>query len=465
MYFTVVLASTRDGGIGYKGKLPWNIPRDMEFFRRTTTREHGGVATALIMGRKTWESLPHRPLHERMNIVVTSSSVAEEGAMFVRTLDDALAAAARCNCWPIVIGGAALFADALSPARVTARQCTIVYHTTVKTSYPHDVAFRYDFASAFAFQEVIDEDEECCWTKYYGYNATQHEEWAYLKLVHEILTRGNPRSVPSGAPPMETMAVFGRSLRFSLRDGTVPLLVTKRVFWKGVVEELLWFIRGCTDARELAARGVHIWDANASRAALDARGFQDRDEGDLGPIYGFQWRHYGATYRGPHACYDGEGVDQLAALVNGIRAAPHARTHLLTAWNPVTIPDMALPPCHVLAQFFVESGNATLSCMVYMRSSDVGLGLPFNMASYALLTHLIAHVCKLVPWELVLVLGDTHVYTAHIPGLRTQLERVPCTPFPKVTLSASARLEDFTYERIVLEGYEPAQAIPLPLIV
>src|SRR3989344_3966928 len=459
VHFTLLLASTPEGGIGYKGKLPWHLPRDMEFFRRTTT--HG----ALIMGRKTWDSLPRRPLPGRLNIVVTSSAtefgaLAQQNLVFTRTLDDALAAAARHGRWPIVIGGAALFAKALSPARMAAGECTAVYHTAVKASYPHDVAFRYDFAAAFASQEVLDEDEECRWTKYYG---AQHEEWAYLALVHDILTRGVPRSVPSGAPPMETLAVFARSLRFSLQAGTVPLLVTKRVFWKGVVEELLWFIRGRTDARELAARGVHIWDANASRAALDARGFHDRAEGDLGPIYGFQWRHYGAAYRGSGACYDGEGVDQLAALVRGIRAAPHARTHLITAWNPAALPDMALPPCHVFAQFFVESG--TLYCQVCMRSADVGLGLPFNMASYALLTHLVAHVCGLAARELVLVLGDAHVYTAHIPGLRAQLERVPRTPFPKVTLTASARLEDFTPEHIALVGYDPAPAISLPLIV
>lgn len=207
----------------------------------------------------------------------------------------------------------------------------------------------------------------------------------------------------------------------------LPLLTTKRVFWKGVVEELLWFIKGSTNAKELTDKGVHIWDPNSSRAFLDSCGFTDREEGDLGPIYGFQWRHFGAEYTDMHADYTGQGtstdsrflasesettgetirtnpltrhkqffhsgIDQLRDVIDKLKNTPDDRRIIMSAWNPVDIPKMALPPCHCFVQFYVSDGE--LSCHLYQRSADVGLGVPFNIASYSLLTCMIAHVTNL----------------------------------------------------------------------
>lgn len=264
-----------------------------------------------------------------------------------------------------------------------------------------------------------------------------------------------------------TRSVFGATMAFSLRGGRFPLLTTKRVWVRGVAEELRWFLAGRTDARALAGRGVHIWDGNGSRAALDARGLTHRAVGDLGPVYGFQWRHFGAAYTDFHADYTGAGVDQLAALVDGLVADPAGRRHLLTAWNPAALADMALPPCHVLAQFYVARGE--LSCQLYQRSGDLGLGVPFNVASYALLTVVLAAVTGLTPGRLRHVLGDAHVYGNHGAALGVQLARVP-RPFPTLSLRRElprgvAGLTDWTWDDLDVRGYEPYPAVKMDMAV
>ncbi|KIY92032.1 dihydrofolate reductase [Monoraphidium neglectum] len=177
--------------------------------------------------------------------------------------------------------------------------------------------------------------------------ASRHDEMQYLDLVSELINEGNPRGDRTGTG---TLSKFGVQSRYNLRHGMFPLLTTKRVFWRGVMEELLWFIRGSTDAHELRDRGIHIWDGNSSRDFLDGRGLHHREEGDLGPVYGFQWRHFGAQYVDRHTDYSGQGVDQLAEVVRMIRETPEDRRIILTAWNPAALPDMALPPCHMTAQ-------------------------------------------------------------------------------------------------------------------
>lgn len=264
-----------------------------------------------------------------------------------------------------------------------------------------------------------------------------------------------------------TRSVFGATMAFSLRGGRFPLLTTKRVWFRGVAEELRWFLAGRTDARALADRGVHIWDGNGSRAALDARGLTHRAVGDLGPVYGFQWRHFGAPYTDFHADYTGAGVDQLAALVDGLVADPAGRRHLLTAWNPAAVADMALPPCHVLAQFYVARGE--LSCQLYQRSGDLGLGVPFNIASYALLTVVLAAVTGLSPGAFRHVLGDAHVYGNHGAALGVQLARVP-RPFPTLSLRRElprgvAGLTDWTWDDLHVQGYEPYPAVKMDMAV
>ena len=293
----------------------------------------------------------------------------------------------------------------------------------------------------------------------------QSDEEEYLRLCRHVLQNGADREDRTGTG---TRSVFGAHMRFSLRDGTLPLLTTKRVFWRGVVEELLWFIRGDTDAHNLRDKNVHIWDPNSTREFLDGRGLTANREGDLGPVYGFQWRHFGAEYRGCNDdSYekDNKGIDQLQQCIDRIQNDPDSRRIIMSAWNPVDLPKMALPPCHLMCQFYVSNGE--LSCLLYQRSGDIGLGVPFNIASYALLTHLMAHVCGLKPGELVHNIGDAHIYKNHIGAVEEQITRTPFA-FPKLTIKRSngdGTIDGYALEDFVLSEYKCHPPIKMEMAV
>eukprot|EP00795_Rhopilema_esculentum_P011307 gene11307-21497_t len=268
--------------------------------------------------------------------------------------------------------------------------------------------------------------------------TSNHDEHQYLNLIKHVLSHGKKKNDRTGNVfGTGTISVFGTQMRFSLREN-FPLLTTKRVFWRGVAEELLWFIKGSTNAKELSEKGVHIWDANGSKEFLEGRGLGHREEGDLGPVYGFQWRHFGAEYSDMHANYKNKGIDQLAEVIKLIKNNPDDRRIIMSAWNPVDLPKMALPPCHSFVQFYVCDGE--LSCQMYQRSGDIGLGVPFNIASYSLLTCMIAHVCNLKPGDFVHTIGDAHVYANHVDALKIQ-------GYQPLRMSTS--------NDIHLEGYQP----------
>ncbi|XP_077058005.1 thymidylate synthase [Siphateles boraxobius] len=285
------------------------------------------------------------------------------------------------------------------------------------------------------------------------------DEGGYLTLVEYILQEGKGKNDRTGTG---VISVFGVQARYSLRD-QFPLLTTKRVFWKAIVEELLWFIKGSTNAKELSQKGVRIWDANGSREFLDKNGFTDREEGDLGPVYGFQWRHFGAEYNDMHTDYSGKGVDQLQNVIDTIKSNPEDRRIIMCAWNPKDIPRMALPPCHALCQFYVSDGE--LSCQLYQRSGDMGLGVPFNIASYALLTYMIAHITGLKPGDFVHTIGDAHIYTNHIEPLKEQIQREP-RPFPKLKIKRKVeQINDFSAEDFEIYDYDPHPSIKMQMAV
>ena len=438
----------------------------------SSTLPPSAVVNATIMGRKTWESIPakFRPLPGRLNVVLSRSSANDviaaaandenatpiasaasaltspkplfEGAVAAPSLDAALAllsspALSRHVERVLVIGGGAVYAEALTHKGCTAAHVTRVFEDDVddssmatSTSTPtsetksdnkfgcdvffpqmdptewrlwaaapprSDAGVRYRFEtwvraknekdkdgagdgggdgrngdggapsssppSPASFPEGGPSDGMPRGAAY----TIQHAEEQYLNLIREILDQGVARGDRTGTG---TLSVFGRSMRFDLRNGLFPLLTTKRVFWRGVVEELLWFVRGSTDASELSSKGIRIWDGNGSRAFLDAAGLRHRTVGDLGPVYGFQWRHFGAAYSTAAADYTNEGVDQLADVIDQIKNNPQSRRIVLTAWNPAALSEMALPPCHMFAQFYVARGE--LSCQMYQRSADMG---------------------------------------------------------------------------------------------
>ena len=271
-------------------------------------------------------------------------------------------------------------------------------------------------------------------------NVMSAEMQPYLDLVRRALQDGEPRPDRTG---VGTRSLFGQQIRFDLAAG-FPLLTSRKIHLRSIVHELLWFIRGETNVRYLRENGVSIWDEWA-----DA-------EGELGPVYGKQWRAWAAP--------DGRVIDQLANVIEQIRRDPHSRRLIVSAWNVADLPRMALPPCHMLFQFYV-SGSGRLSCQLYQRSADLFLGVPFNIASYALLTHMVAQVTSLQPGEFVHVLGDAHLYENHVDQARLLLERTS-RPLPTLHLNPAVRdIDAFTYEDIEVRNYDPHPPIKAPVAV
>jgi len=417
---SVIVATTQKGGIGKDGTLPWKLPGDMAHFKKVTTATTPGKTNAVIMGRKTWESIPEnfRPLSDRVNVVLSKSSTDPsftsrfpEGVLLASSVDNALSQlAARSDISEIfAIGGESVYKEVIEMP-----SCSRIFLTRIAKDIECDAFFpAFDeslFQVAYVSKTKCRDGLPYDFVVYERVKTTiaspglralggagqfLHEEYQYLKLVEEIMEKGVSMSDRTG---VGTISVFGTMMRFDLRN-SFPLLTTKRVFWRGVVEELLWFMRGDTNGKHLSEKGIKIWDGNGSREFLDKRGLSHREEGDLGPVYGFQWRHFGAKYVDMHTDYTGQGVDQLAECIKKIKEDPSDRRIIMSAWNPADLHLMALPPCHMFCQFYVANGE--LSCLMYQRSCDIGLGVPFNIASYSLLTCMMAQVCGLKPGDFV----------------------------------------------------------------
>jgi dihydrofolate reductase/thymidylate synthase len=464
----VIFAATPKRGIGLEGDLPWRLPGDLKYFKDVTTK--GGL-NAVVMGTKTWDSIPakFRPLPGRTNVVLSSTrkqSDFPEGVLVASSVAEAISVLEpRPEKEIFVIGGEGAIREALGLPQLSAIYLTRVgkdfecdrfhepipddFHVTRVSRTKSHQGVPYDFVLFERDPSGVRMDLQ----------VKDHEEYQYLDFIRDICENGDVMMDRTG---VGTRSKFGCQMRFSLRD-SFPLLTTKRVFWRGVVEELLWFMRGDTNAKHLSEKGVKIWEANGSREFLDGRGLTEREEGDLGPVYGFQWRHFGAKYVDMHTDYTGQGVDQLAEVVHKLKTNPTDRRIIMSAWNPADLNEMALPPCHMFCQFYVANGE--LSCSLYQRSADMGLGVPFNIASYGLLTLLLAQVTGLKPGEFVHMMGNTHVYENHVEPLKEQLKRTP-KPFPLVKINpAITDIDGFTAEDIELLHYSPHPKIAMDMAV
>lgn len=493
MPVSVMVASTPKGGIGKDGTLPWRLPQDMSHFKNVTTAAESGKQNAVIMGRRTWESIPEkfRPLPNRVNVVLTSGEASQypEGVLVASSVANAVTSLeGRSDVAEIfVIGGQAAYKEAMEMP-----SCVRLYITRVAKEFECDAFFpaisdafqpvhvgatnsHGDITFDFTIYERVPQESltkdgyvgaatlvqqpSAALAAAGGAGEFLHEEYQYLKAIQLIIEKGVHMEDRTG---VGTRSIFGHSMRFNLRK-SFPLLTTKRVFWRGVLEELLWFIKGDTNANHLTEKGVRIWEANGSRDFLEKHGLGHREEGDLGPVYGFQWRHFGAKYQDMHTDYTGQGVDQLAECIRKIKEDPTDRRILLSAWNPADLHLMALPPCHMFCQFYVANGE--LSCLMYQRSCDMGLGVPFNIASYSLLTCMMAQVCGLKPGEFVHNLGNTHVYQNHVEPLKTQLERTP-RPFPVLKINPEVKdIDGFQASDFELVGYSPHGKIAMEMAV
>src|SRR5579875_520663 len=273
------------------------------------------------------------------------------------------------------------------------------------------------------------------------------EEREYLNLVQQIIEKGNLKDNRTG---IKTKSLFGCSLRFKI-DKHFPLFTTKKMFWRGIVEELMWFLSGSTDVKKLQEKNDHIWDKNSTKEFLKGKNLE---EGDLGPTYGFNFRHYGAEYKTCKDDYTNKGFDQIKYVIDSIKKCPDSRRLIIDLWNPLTMDKCAIPPCLFIYQFYVYENK--LSCCTYQRSADMGLGVPFNIASASLLTYIIVKETNLEPYELIYNIGDAHVYSNHIDELQKQIKR-SVRKFPKIKINNEKDIE--------LQNYFPHLPIKLEMVV
>jgi thymidylate synthase len=288
-----------------------------------------------------------------------------------------------------------------------------------------------------------------------------HEEFQYLNLLKDILADGTMEEGRNG----NVQTAFGSAMHFSLEHGTIPILTTKKTAWKTCLKELLWFIRGDTSNIRLNNVGVHIWDGNTSRDFMEARGLDHYKEGDIGPMYGYQWRNFNAPYDGCDSDYDGKGIDQLQYVIDCLKdpVKRTSRRMVISAWNPCQLNEGVLPPCHVLFQFNVVNGNK-LSCSMYQRSNDECCGTPFNIASYSFLTHLLAKHCGLEAYEFLYFKGNCHIYKQHIEGAKIQITRKPY-PFPVVSITqVRENINDYQVDDFILQNYQHHEPIKFQMI-
>jgi len=309
-------------------------------------------------------------------------------------------------------------------------------------------------------------------TEDYNCNSN-HEEYQYINLIKNILNNGYWEEGRNG----KTKCIFGASMRFSLQNGKIPILTTKKIAWKTCLKELLWFIRGQTNNNILIEQDVHIWDANTEQYSRTQRNKEINnylvsrninihgEEGELGPIYGHQWRHFNAEWKGSQKDYTGEGVDQLQQIIDALKdpLKRSSRRLVMSAWNPCQLEQMALPPCHILCQFNVHDGNK-LSCAMYQRSNDEACGTPINIASYSFLTHLLAKHCGLEAYEFVYFKGNCHIYEQHLEGLKLQVTREPFD-FPTLNIKQiRENINDYTVDDFVLENYKHNEKIKFVMV-
>jgi len=461
----VIVAMDKKGGIGRCNKLPW--PRDgeykldMQFFRETTQSQ------AVIMGYNTFQSLNlnGKPLPNRLNIIVSIAHYDElcdtfkdnnEQVQIHSSLHTAVAAGQKYErqaqgnkCF--VIGGAGIYAE---------------YMQWYNPAGYYYSKFDEDFnCDRFVPPKLLD----MCDTFGVGKSkiVINWQENQYMELFQTVLAKGHRKGDRTGTG---TFSLFSPGqLDFDLSDNNIPVLTTKRVALKtGVIPELIWFLSGKTDTSILEAQKCNIWKGNTSAEFLKKRGLPWKEK-DLGPGYGFQWRHCGAEYKGMDHNYTGQGMDQVQFLIDELRNNPDSRRMVMSSWIPYALDDMALPPCHILYQLYTyeQNGERCLEAQMYQRSADSFLGVPFNITSYAILTHMIANVVGMKATRLVFCYGDYHIYSNHEEQVRQQLTRDP-RPFPKIKFNRDLKgtsIFDVTNKDFEIIGYNPYGKISAPMAV
>ena len=446
----IVAICKKNNGIGFENKIPWYIKEELQYFKSVTT---SGNKNVVIMGRNTWESLPKKPLPNRVNVVITSR-IYDDSIITYSSFSQAYQVYHDYDN-VMVIGGERLYQEALQHPNLNK-----VYVTEIYQEYECDKFFPklQDSLKLIEISKFKQENgifyRNKVYSKY-GKQIINQEETKYLELLKKILEQGERVQSRNAI----TYRLFSNVLTYNLSD-TFPILTTKRVYWKGILEEMLWFISGSTNANELSDKKVKIWEPNSSREFLDSRGLQHYDIGDIGPTYGFNFRNFGTEYKGMKQQYN--GFDQIKYLINEIKTNPTSRRLIIDLWNPCDFDKTALPPCVFMYQFFVSQGK--LSCQLYQRSADSFPANHWNTTSCSLFIHMIAHVCGLQPDKLIHITGDTHIYEEHLEQVKEQLERTP-KPFPTLNIKRKVEnIEDFTADDFELIDYTPEKTIKAGIV-
>lgn len=443
--FTIVVAYDGAYGIGKNKTIPWKSPEDLAFFKKLTKDN------VVIMGRKTYESIG-KPLPDRVNIVMSETlPVDTPGVRVVRDLESCCD---ECSKIPnknyYVIGGAEIYALFLKSGLVSE-----AYVTELRGEYDCDVFFPGYLVPGRTVEHIKEIENGIIMR----YTYPNNEEKAFLSLGNAILETGVKKLDRTGTG---TYSLFGKRLEFDLTNNRFPLLTSRKMFLRGVFEELMLYIRGQTDNQILVDKGINVWTPNTTRKFLDDRELQHLPIGDMGPSYGFLFRHFGADYTDCKADYKGKGVDQLSRLINLIKTKPDDRRMIISLWDPINIDKCPLPPCLYNYQFYVSNG--TLSCMMTQRSSDFAIAGGWNVATGALLTMLLAVTCGLRPGKLIWNLGDVHIYNNLIEEFKKQLNREPYR-FPKLHITKKENIEDYTYGDLKMLGYKSYEPLTFKLSV
>jgi len=472
--------------IGSGNKLVYNLKVDMNHFKNTTMGKESEKQNAVIMGRKTFDSIG-RALPGRLNCILSKSirSNLLKNVKFFTNIDDCIISLKLDKDVGdiYIIGGESLYKyfmdnnlyDELylsfidSPKydggtsffplvnfKTYSNLTRISNETIIKNSIVYNYSIFHLIKSSNNLYLNMNENN-----LFIQAMSDNNQEYQYLHLINKVLTEGTLRETRNA----KTISLFSEKMDFDISK-SFPLLTTKKVYFKAVVKELLWFLRGNTNSKELEKDKVNIWKGNSSRDFLDSIGLEGNEEGDCGPIYGFQWRHFNAKYINSETDYTGQGIDQLQNVIDLIKNNPTSRRIYMTAWNPCQLSEMALPPCHVSYQFYVRNidNKSYLDCMMYQRSGDLFLGVPFNVASTSLLVYILANICNISPGKISIVIGDAHIYENHIEQVKTQLSRVPSS-FPTLSINKQlSSVEDINYEDIILDNYNPQATIKASMI-
>lgn len=472
MTFDIIVAIDENNLIGMNNLLPWKSPIDLKFFKnKTSETELPNQQNIVIIGRKTFDSIK-KPLPNRINCVISKQNI--DGVQVYNNIDSIIDTYKKDNNINniFVIGGSQIYDIALKSPYLRYLYVTHINSGITLNSDNEYTMFpisKSEFVKKYPLlneSSVQDNQYSLKFCKYINpmyktnvySNITSNvnlEEYQYLKLLNNIMTTGDKRQTRNAV----TISTFGNFLKFSL-ENHFPILTTKRIYWRGVVEELLWFLKADTNALNLADKKVKIWIPNTTREFLDNRRLS-YNVGDIGPMYGFQWLHYGAEYKGMEHNYDKQGFNQLQYCIDLLKNDPYNRRILMTTYNPSAVKQSVLAPCHgIVVQFYVE--NEKISCHMYQRSSDSFLGLPFNISSYSLLVYIIAKETGLKPGNLYISLGDTHIYDQHIDAVKTQLARTPIE-FPKLEFNKK-EINEYNFEDFKLVGYSPQKTIKANMI-